>query len=166
MVDPGVDRNRLVDWANWLWLRPQECIGAQSRSIGLAHGTSERIKRSQKDRPVMSDQLSFRSLHSAQRQLLRLMQQIHFGRIERLQVRGGKPLFTPPPLVIRDHKFGLAGGPRPEVNASDFALKAVVCDLLNQLRDLGDGQIDCIHVRDGLPFTMSVQQPVAALQTV
>jgi hypothetical protein len=86
--------------------------------------------------------------------LIELMQQINFGRIEGLLVRNGEPTFDPPPIVIREVKFGGENGPRPECGVDNFALKAQVVELIQQLDDLGDGTVETIEVKHGLPFRM------------
>jgi hypothetical protein len=86
--------------------------------------------------------------------LIELMQQINFGRIEGLLVRNGEPAFVPPPEVIREVKFGGENGPRPERGVDDFALKAQVVELIQQLNGLGDGTVEAIEVKHGLPFRM------------
>jgi hypothetical protein len=69
------------------------------------------------------------------------MQRLNFGRIEELRILDGEPLFDPPPLAIREHKFARGDGPRPEAAKADFALKAEVVDLFAQLEAMGDGVI-------------------------
>ena len=46
------------------------------------------------------------SLSERKRALLALLQQINFGRIEGLVVRGGEPVLEPPPRVLSTFKFG------------------------------------------------------------
>lgn len=45
----------------------------------------------------MSEVTTKASLTPARRRLLELMQEINFGRIEGLAVRGGEPVLDPPP---------------------------------------------------------------------
>jgi hypothetical protein len=99
-------------------------------------------------------------LSDARRRLVRLMQQIRFGKVEGLRVRGGEPVFSPPPVVTREHKFGGENGPHPGAEAADFRLKAQIQDLCAALDALGDGTIAVIDVRHGLPFRMLVPEPV------
>ena len=54
------------------------------------------------------------SLSEARRRLIRLMQNINFGAIGDLEVRGGEPMFSPPPRVVREIKFGGENGPRAD----------------------------------------------------
>ena len=63
-----------------------------------------------------------RSLTAPRRRLVELMQQINFGRIEGLTLRGGEPVFDPAPRIVREVKFGGENGPRPERDSSDFLL--------------------------------------------
>ena len=99
------------------------------------------------------------SLSPAARRLIELMQRINFGRIEGLRVRGGQPVFDPPPRVVREVKFGGENGPRAELRATDFALKAQVVELVRGLADLGDGTVDVLEVKHGVPFRMMVAAP-------
>ncbi len=102
------------------------------------------------------------SLSDARRRLIRLMQSINFGTIEDLEVRGGEPMFSPPPRVVREIKFGGENGPRPETALPDFAVKSPVADLLHSLTKIGDGTIERLEVRHGVPFRMKVEEPMRA----
>jgi hypothetical protein len=91
-----------------------------------------------------------------ERRLVELMQSLNFGRIEHLVVAGGRPVFDPPPEVVREIKFGTENGPRLERFRVDFTLKTEVLELLAQLEALGEGVVRSIEVRHGLPFRMIV----------
>ena len=93
--------------------------------------------------------------------LVELMQEINFGRIEYLVIRGGQPMFYPPPRVVREVKFGGENGPRPEATKADFALKAEVRELFAQMEAMCDGTVRCIEVKHGLPFKMTVEEVIA-----
>jgi hypothetical protein len=80
------------------------------------------------------------------------MQEIHYGRIEGLVVRDGQPTFTPPPRVVAELKFGGDNAPRRETLSADFLLKAQVLDLFRQLDMLGNGTIEVLEIKAGLPF--------------
>lgn len=90
--------------------------------------------------------------------LVELMQRINFGRIEGLVVREKQPVLEPPPVIIREVKFGGENGPRPEVHAEDFLLKTQVVKLFAALDELCDGIIDGLDVKHGLPFRMLVRE--------
>ena len=57
---------------------------------------------------------AFSSLSPARRRLLRLMQQLNFGRIEQLTIRRGEPVLEPMPRLVVEYKFAGENGPRPE----------------------------------------------------
>jgi hypothetical protein len=101
------------------------------------------------------------TLTPKQRRLLTLMSSLNFARIEQLQVRGGQPVFDPPPRIYRDLKFGGDNGSRPEAARDNYLLKDRVVEFLSELEGIGDGTIACLVVRDGLPFTMSVEMVAA-----
>jgi hypothetical protein len=101
------------------------------------------------------------SLSTQQRLLLETMQRTNFGRIVGLAVRGGQPVFDPPPRIVKDVKLGAADNePRPELRASDFALKREHVELFENLRRLGDGIIETIEIKSGLPFRLTVEQSI------
>lgn len=101
------------------------------------------------------------SLSPARRRLLELFQQVNFGRVEQLPVVNGEPQLDPPPRVVREIKFGGENGPRPELGASDFVLKSQVVELFRCFDQLGNGTIDAIEVKHGLPFRMIVTEVAA-----
>jgi len=94
------------------------------------------------------------SLSETRRRLLELIQWVGFGRIENLRVGAGEPILDPPPVIVREHKFGGDNGPHPKLQAHDFLLKEQVIDLFQQLDAVGDGTIAVLDVRHGLPFRM------------
>lgn len=96
-------------------------------------------------------------LSPSRMRLVELMQEINFGRIEGLRIVDGEPA-APPTRVVREVKFGGENGPRPERDASDFALKAQVVELFRSLDAIGDGTVDLLEVKHGLPFRMLVAE--------
>lgn len=101
------------------------------------------------------------SLTNPQKRLLETMQRMNFGRIEGLLIRGGEPSFTPPPRVVKDVKLGAAdNGVRPELDACDFALKREHIELFENLRRLGNGKVETIEIKGGLPFRLIVEEQV------
>jgi hypothetical protein len=102
------------------------------------------------------------SLSLNQKRLVEMMQELNFGRIEGLTVRNSEPTFDPPPRIIREVKFGGENGPRRELEANDFTLKAQVLELINYITNLGNGTIECLEVKHGLPFRMNLVEVVSA----
>ncbi len=94
------------------------------------------------------------ALSAARRQLVTLMQSVHFGRIEDLVVLEGEPVFAPPPRIVREIKLGR--GERTREATEDFALKATVVDLLDQMSQLGSCRVSCLEIRHGLPQRLIV----------
>jgi len=86
------------------------------------------------------------------------MQKLKFGRIERLAIRNGEPLFDPPPRIVREVKFGGENVPPLEKASATFALKSQVIDLFRQLDGISFGQIEVLEIKHGLPFRMLVEQ--------
>src|SRR5262245_23490686 len=99
----------------------------------------------------MSHLISKSSLSEAQSRLVALLQQLNFGRVERLRVRDGMPVFEPPPRVIKKLKPGGDNSARPEVDLHDFFLKQPTIDLLKAISDLREGEVLAIECRFGLP---------------
>jgi hypothetical protein len=89
------------------------------------------------------------------------MQGLNFGTIEHLEIAGGEPVLDPPPKVTREVKFGAENGARPESSLDDFALKNQVLELFDAITEIGDGVIERIEVRHGLPFRMTVAETCA-----
>ncbi len=102
------------------------------------------------------------SLSPARQQLVRLMQEIGFGFVERLAILKGEPVMEPKPRVVLQTKFGSGYGSfRPEAGISDFALKAEVRQLLARIEEMGDGTVLSLEVRHGLPFVMTFEEGIA-----
>ena len=100
------------------------------------------------------------SLSTSQKRLLEAMQKMNFGRIENLSIRGGEPVLNPAPRVVKDVKLGADNGARPELESDDFALKREHIELFENLKQLGNGTIECIEIKAGLPFRITIEQPM------
>jgi|ERR1039458_3245650 hypothetical protein len=100
------------------------------------------------------------TLSPARKRLLQMMQRLNFGRIEGLTIRNGEPLFEPAPRTIQDIKIGGENGPRPELTIEDFALKSAVIELFDHLSRIGDGTLESIEIKYGVPFKLVVEQAV------
>src|ERR1700722_571087 len=103
------------------------------------------------------------SLVREEAQLIELLQDVNFGRVEGLRVRGGAPILEPSPRIVQNLKMGGGqNGPREETLLPDYWLNQPVVELLQTIRDLGDGEILAIDVRYGLPFTVEIERSPAA----
>jgi len=105
--------------------------------------------------------LSKQNLSACRAILLKIMQNVNFGRIERLVIRNGEPVLDPSPRILREIKFCSENGPRPELRIDDFILKAHVVELFDCFDHLLDGRIDLIEIKHGLPFRMIVEDKAA-----
>jgi hypothetical protein len=103
------------------------------------------------------DTTRLKDLSAPQQRLVRLFQTINFGRIEELEIRNGEPKFSPPPRVLVELKLDREDGPRPERHLEHFELLGQVVRFFDQLARLGDGTIERIDVRHGLPFRMVIE---------
>jgi hypothetical protein len=97
------------------------------------------------------------SLSGPRRQLVELLQDVNFGKLENLLVRAGEPQFAPAPRVIRELKFGGDNGSRDELAAPDFLLKAQVVELFNYLDQLQNGVVNVLEIKHGLPFRLIIE---------
>jgi hypothetical protein len=105
--------------------------------------------------------LTKNSLSTSRKRLIETMQQTNFGRILGLTIRAGEPVFTPPPRIVKDVKLGAADNEaRPELHAADFVLKRQHVELFENLKRIGDGTIESIEIKSGLPFRLIVEQRV------
>lgn len=102
-------------------------------------------------RPSHPD-LSKRHVSSARQRLIYLMQQLYFGQIHNLRVRGGEPILDPPPRTVRRRKNGGTNQPRPQADSADFALKREWVEFFADLDAIGEGVILSIEVMHGLPI--------------
>jgi hypothetical protein len=98
------------------------------------------------------------SLSAPRRRLLEAMQRLNFGRIEGLEIRNGEPVFQPAPRIIQDIKIGGENGPRPELTIEDFVLKGAFVELFDHLSRIGDGTVESVEVKYGMPFKLVVEQ--------
>lgn len=108
----------------------------------------------------MKVDLAKATLSDARRRLIELMQNINFGRIAGLTVLDGNPVFDPPPRVVREIKFGGENGPRPELESGNFLLKAQIVEFFHHLDEVGNGIIEMLEVKHGLPFRMLVPEVI------
>ncbi len=109
----------------------------------------------------MSINVTKSSLSPARRRLVEVMQWVNFGRLENLHVRGGEPVLDPLPRIVREIKIGGDNGPRPESRREDFLLKNHLTELFAHLDELGEGTVEVLEIKHGLPFRLLVAGPPA-----
>lgn len=106
----------------------------------------------------MIQSVSKSSLTKPEQTLVELLQELSFGRVEDLHVRGGAPVLTPSPRVIRTVRMGRDNATREELTHEDFLLKSAVVELLEIIRTLRDDEILTITVMHGLPHLVEIQR--------
>jgi hypothetical protein len=90
------------------------------------------------------------------------MQELDFGRIERLMVVDGEPLFNPKPHVVRIVALEKETGLRPERSRANFALKGTLRELFRYLDILDRPAMVSITVQHGLPVRLTIEDVGAA----
>jgi hypothetical protein len=102
----------------------------------------------------------FSQLSAPRQVFVRLLQSVNFGYLEGLEVRGGEPVFNPAPTVFVEVKLDVRNDPRQEAYSADFELRAELTRLMEQLDLLGDGSVDRIDVRYGVPRRVLIERPI------
>ena len=99
-------------------------------------------------------------LTPAQRNLLRILREFQFGRIENLRVECGQPLVDCDTKIVRVARLGGKGN-GPDISAADeYELKQAFCDLFDELTQLGDGLVLRLEFRHGLPWLLETAAAV------
>ena len=98
---------------------------------------------------------STRDLSSSERSFVTVAQQLGFGHFESIKIRDGALVLDPWPTVVQVLKFGAADG-EPADRAADFELKKSLAEFFEYVRGVDDGEIRCLEVRHGLPFSMEI----------
>jgi len=105
------------------------------------------------------------SLSPQQRWLIEDVLREHpFSQIHQLHVSKSEPLSVPAPILTCNKKLG-AEPHQPVPAESDFWLKRQVIELLDAIKELGEGVIEKIEVRHGLPWTVKTVRPAVAARS-
>ncbi len=84
------------------------------------------------------------------------MQRINFGRIEGLEIKGGEPLFEPPPIVKEDLALEKEEFTSHHHNSTGFVLKKMQRRLWEWCQQAGDITIEKITVANGMPMHVTI----------
>lgn len=101
-------------------------------------------------------------LSPARRELVELLQRVNFGTIHQLAVRNREPVLNPMPRLVREIKFNAENGPRPEIALPSFRMKFQWCELFALLDAIGNGTIESLEFKNGIPFKTLVVEPAAS----
>ena len=105
--------------------------------------------------------MRMQSLAHEWQQLIRWMQEINYGRIEKLCFADGTPCFDPAPRVVREFKVGGENDPRPEALLEDFDLKREIVEFHNDMTRRGNVVIESLEIKHGVPFRWCVEVDLA-----
>lgn len=103
-----------------------------------------------------------RALSPARLRLVGLMQHIRFGAIEGLHIVQGEPASNPPPRIVRERLFGVRQASVVNPLPDELTLKRHVVELFSEFRRIGDGVVERLEVRHGLPHRLVIATPVGA----
>lgn len=87
---------------------------------------------------------------------LATVQELGFGLLERLQIRSGQLILSPPPTVVRHVKFGPQAAAGKTSNG-ECGLRQQVAEFFAYVRAVESGEIRTLEIRHGLPFSMEVE---------
>ena len=96
-------------------------------------------------------------LRSSERVFVAAMQRLGFGRLEFLQIEHGELLLDPWPTTVRGVKFGSEDVAARGTFPDEFELKRQFGEFFEYVRAVDAGEIRCLEVRHGLPFSMEVE---------
>jgi hypothetical protein len=121
--------------------------GAERRDVSAAEAAGS-----------VAQHLLWRSaLLESERTLVELIEDLNFGRIERLQFRGGRPILQPLPRVIAAVKIAGENRKADSEIRPGSCLKQSLMELFALMQRVGDGELLLIEVRHGLPFSVEIE---------
>ena len=100
---------------------------------------------------------STRDLSASERRFAEAMHHVGFGRCEFLRIERSELVLDPWPTTVRGVKFGSADTVTHQPPPVDFELKAQVAEFFEYVRSVDSGEIRCLEVRHGLPFSMEIE---------
>lgn len=104
----------------------------------------------------MSGPASTRDLRPSERAFVTAMRQLRFGRFESLRIERGELVLDPWPKTVRDVKF-CAKANQPETTGDEFLLKEQAAEFIQYVRAVETGVIRTLEVKNGLPFSMTIE---------
>lgn len=100
---------------------------------------------------------STRNLLPSESRFAAAMQQLGFGRFEVLRIQSGELVLNPWPTTVQGIKFGSEDPVTSRTPPGEFELKRQVVQLFEYVRGVDAGEIRCLEVRHGLPFSMEIE---------
>jgi hypothetical protein len=106
----------------------------------------------------MSRPTSTQDLFQSERRFVAAMTEIGFGRFEFMRIEHGELLLDPWPTTVRGVKFGSDDPATRKPLPDEFELKGQVAEFFEYVRAVDAGEIRCLELRHGLPFSMEIEQ--------
>lgn len=100
--------------------------------------------------------LELRDLPASIQRLIAIAGEIRFGRFENLKIKESLPVLDPPPRLVRDVKLKSSESPAP---FSQGEVKDHVVAMIREFRLIGDGTVERLEIKNGLPFRIIVERP-------
>ena len=98
-----------------------------------------------------------RDLLPSERRFVDAMSDVGFGRFEFLRIEHGELVLDPWPTTVRGVKFGSPSAATHKPLAEEFELKSQVAEFFEYVRAVDTGEIRCLELRHGLPFSMEIE---------
>jgi hypothetical protein len=95
---------------------------------------------------------------NAERELIRLIRQTQFGCISNIKLSAGQPVFDGNTSVSVEFKLSGLEPTKEVLSEQDYLKKPQVRTLFERFRTLGNGTVECLDVRDGLPFKITIKR--------
>lgn len=95
---------------------------------------------------------------NAERELIRLIRQTQFGCISNIKLSAGQPVVDGNTSVSIEFKLSGIEPTKEVLSEQDYLNRPQVRTLFERFRTLGNGTIECLDVRDGLPFKMTIKR--------
>jgi hypothetical protein len=102
--------------------------------------------------------LSTRDLFPSERRFLGAMDDLWYGRFERIPIVNGELVLEPWPVTVRGVKFGPGSAAPTRSTPGEFELKRQVVELFEYVRTVDKGEILSLEIQHSLPFSMEVSQ--------
>jgi hypothetical protein len=137
----------------------ETCVNAAGGSIEFSpeEGEEAILQTRSSTQSSASRLVSNYDLLPSERIFVGVMQQLGFGRFEFLRVENGELVLDPWPTTVRGVKFGSEDPVVSQTPPEESALKRQVIELFAYARSLEAGEIRCLEVRHGLPFSMEIE---------
>lgn len=105
----------------------------------------------------MSRPTSTHDLSASERRFLHEMHDVGFGRFESLRIERGELVLDPWPRTVRGVKFDSVDTAAHKPPPVDFELKTQVAEFFEYVRSVDAGEIRCLELRHGIPFSMEIE---------